>query len=267
MDAHLEQRGELSRSSLSDPGSDQFVIPLKGSGAPAYPPECPVCGASAASTLTVERVHTYQVEEDESYRTVHDVLRERIPFCPACIARHRSELPAPDGSVFLRRFLKGDGTTLGGAVVVLFALFFVKEAVVKLSWGPLVIAALPMLIGGSMLRSTYRKNAYLAAIPLTSVTRTVEFTAGLAYEFEPFWRLFRFQRAAYTDRFRHLNAARLWDPHGTEAREARRRRIAAESRRNLILYVIVGLVVAWGIWDEFLKPLWHSEWVQVLLHR
>lgn len=79
-------------------------------GAPAdarFPALCPACGGAATQRLPIARSFRRSSASDSASVTV--VLSCAVPFCDACMARHRAEAVAPSlVSTVLSAFTSGD---------------------------------------------------------------------------------------------------------------------------------------------------------------
>ncbi len=250
---HFEHdRGGL-RSRLRNAAEEKTVLINERDGPPVFPPVCPKCGQMARTLLPVQKTFSYSSESHGAVRPVHEY---RVPFCESCARQHASEQQPLGPWVPLLRVLKGDGSNIGGLFVFGVGLFFLSEALRTVSLALLVFSALPLLVGGWLVRATWNKNRYLAVSPPTSISSTVDFSPNRAQAHESPWRAFSFQNDSYASRFREANANRLWDMNGAEARAARERRRRSHDRSTWIVGVIFGAAFLWWLWDEMISPHW-----------
>ncbi len=245
-DHRTPEQYKTEQRDKAGPG-DPLLVPVKTGKGVEFPGVCPACGAHADRALRVERVFPGRV--------VHGY---RIPFCAKCLGRHRELLPARDPLLFFRRLLKGDGTSIGGLFICAVAAYFTKEAVRTLSPVLAVFSLLPWAVGGSLLFSVWRKNHYLAVEPATQVTAAVEFSGDVSREFEPAWEVFQFRDAGYATRFRAMNALRLWEPGGEEARDAKRSRDRKSRRNSYLMYCLLAVALVFALWEEYLQPIYQA---------
>jgi hypothetical protein len=174
-----------------------------------------------------------------------------IPFCNACLHRHHSEQRDPSVWTPLVRILS-EAEGFAGLVVIVIAGLFLAAALQRLSITPLVLASLPLTIGGWLLRSTWNKSWHMSIPKPTSVDLAVDFTPVIALPFEPPWRAFQFRSQSYADLFRHANLRQLWSQSGVEAQSAAANRQRESSRTNLVVGAVVAALVLWSFWGESL---------------
>jgi len=263
--AGLPTREDFSREQRSGVGpSESLMVPVKTGHGVEFPKICPACGAQANAKLRVERVFPYRLDSDDGNKDSQVVLEYRIPFCARCVAQHKAELPASDPLMPFKRVLRSDGTSVGGLVVCAVAVYFTLEAVRTFSLTLAAFALLPWSVGLWLVGSVWRQNRYMAVAPPTPVSLSVEFSDDLSRECEPAWQIFRFRDQGYATRFRAMNALRLWDPSGDEAREAKRSWDRRSRRNKFLMYGVLGAAVAWWLWSDYLQPLYEGvrEWVE-----
>jgi hypothetical protein len=255
MDAiDLESYRRQWRSRLTAGDVDPGIVAVSDEAPPRFPDVCPACLAPATERLRVERAFALNGGDDDD-STSRVVVSHRIPFCHACAARHRAERAAPDPWLPVKRVLKGNGSGIAGMIVASIGVYFLYRALVELSWVPALIALLPLSVGGVLLRQTWKANHYLAVAAPTSITASVDWTADLTHAFEPPWRAFRFTSTGYAEHFRAINAARLWNPRGPEAGQARRKRERRDRRHAALGTALVIALLIWWLYDEVVRPL------------
>ncbi len=228
---------------------DPAVVLVRDAGL-RFPALCPNCGSTATSPLRVERAFSIYSADGEDSTTNNIVESFDVPFCDACIRLWEGQRePTSPLTPFKRIFAEGEGA--GGGIVAFVGLFFLKEAIFKLSLIVLAFSVLPLVVGFWLMRSTYRRNRHIGVPRPTEVDLAVHFTPDLALSYEPSWRAFQFRSAEYAGAFRKLNEEIVWDLHGGQAREAGAKRKETSFRNNLIFGSVVVLVVLYGLWREF----------------
>jgi hypothetical protein len=247
------QRKWRDRAAAREP--EAGIVLVSGTEAPAFPDVCPVCLAPARLSIPVERTVTLIVSDGEDNTTIHPVESFQVPFCAACVQRHRAEMAPPDPWLPLWRATKGGGEGVGGLIVCGVGFFFFYEGLTKLSWIPIVFSFLPFLVGGFLVRQTWAKNRYLAVPGPTKVSSALDFTVDLSEAFEPAWRAFVFQNVEYAERFREANAHRLWNPRGAQAQQARKERQWRHKRMSYLGMLAFAAMMLWYFYDTYIGPL------------
>jgi hypothetical protein len=244
-------RAALRKSAIAARTRGDVILVRDGAGL-QFPALCPNCGATAVQKLPVKRALKLLIYDSEApTETVHEIPEYAVPFCDSCILRHRGEIRTASRWLWLKRLFWGSGEALGGVVVIATGFLFASSALERMSLTPLILAAFPWTVGGLLLRRNWRRNRYLAVPAETSMTAAVEFTPDLSAAHEPAGRAFRFRNAAYTEEFPRANAERLWDPHGSEASQAREKRRTANRRTMWVVGTIVAAVLLWSLWDDY----------------
>ncbi len=213
-------------------------------GAVDFPRLCPSCGAAGDRRLRCEKCIYFSDEESPE---THTVLAYEPWFCAACAGRHELERWKPGPLDYAKRLFGGSGEALGGVIVLGVGLFFLREALEKLSLVLLAFSALPLGTGSWLLRNNWLRNAPCFVKGPTSVTGKVDFTGDQSAEFEPAWARFEFAHPAYAQAFREINRAHLWDPSSGEAVAARQRRAWAEKKRSWYLRIALAALVLFGL--------------------
>lgn len=230
---------------------DQPVLVKLGSV--AFPPVCPACGRAGHVPLEVRKVFFYQ--EDEAPET-QAVVSYTPLFCRECAAQHGRELWHPGLGDYVKRFFASGGEMLGGLIAFGVGLFFLKEAVFKLSLALLVFSCLPLGIGAWVLIRGWRRTAHQFIPKPTPVSSAFDFSDDASSEHEPAWARFSIRDSACRRAFIELNRAQLWDPGGAEATVARQKRAWSNRKREWMVRLgVAGLIVLaiaswWFGWDD-----------------
>ncbi len=228
---------------------DPHVVLVRDAGV-RFPAVCPNDSTVASQSLRIERAFSVDVSDSDGTSTANIVDHFDVPFCDACVKLWNAQRePTTPLTPLKRMFAEGEGA--GGGIVAFVGLFFLKEAIVKLSLILLAFAALPLFVGYWLMRSTYRRNRHIGVPKPTPVESSIEFTPNLALPYESGWRAFQFRSIDYADAFRKLNEDRLWNPHSGEARAATAQRKENQFRNNLIIGGVVLIVLLYGLWREF----------------
>lgn len=218
-----------------------------------FPPQCPACGGEGAVTVPIVKAFPPRTEDEEERE---GVVSFNISFCESCALRHAKEQRRPGIIDHLRRLCSNPGNALGATIVGVIGLFFIREALAKLSLALFVFSLLPIGIALWLLRLNWNLQPSKFLPPPTSVTASVDFGEYASKEFEPLWLQFSFQSDGYARAFRELNAARLWDPGGGVAMAARQKRAWKEKRNQWAYWIFAGFVlllslVSWLMgWDS-----------------
>lgn len=222
-------------------------------GAVTFPPVCPACGRTGQVPLEVRKVFFHK--EDEEPET-HSVVTYTPLFCRECAAQHQRELWRPGPSDYVKRFFASGGQMLGGIIVFVIGLFFLKEAVFKLSLSLLVFSGLPLGISTWLLISNWRRTAHQFIPKPTPVSSAFDFSDDDSSEHEPPWARFSIRDSACRRAFIELNRPNLWDPGGAEATVARQKRAWSNRKREwMVRFGIAALVMLaiagwWFGWDD-----------------
>lgn len=210
-----------------------------------FPPLCPSCGGAASQRLEITKVFR---DTDSDGPTTYCLRSARVPFCDACIARHRAqEQPHSLLDTVLSGFASMD--MLGAVFPALAALFLGYLALGDALHGrgtrflvEIGIAAVFALIAWGQGRSVWEQTARFRVPPQSDVTRAFDFSddTGSVFESARFTCTIRNDR--FANAFRILNVDREWSAHSPQAVAERKR-----SKRLLWLFGAVLLVVA--LWD------------------
>lgn len=113
-----------------------------------FPPLCPNCGKAAANSLRLAKAFRRASGSDTPDSTV--VLSVTVPFCDACIARHRAEVQSPGlASTLLSSFSSGDMFgAVGCAAAAVFTGYHALDELLQGRWSHFgVFAGLTALFG------------------------------------------------------------------------------------------------------------------------
>jgi hypothetical protein len=199
-----------------------------------WPPLCPACGAPASSFLDVARVFGRRSRHGGYSRSI---VRMRVPFCQACVARH--EQAAEPAASFVGSFFRTPAIlSLLGAIAVsaiLWVVFIQSGDGLSLNGRLYTLAGIASLLGFGVW-TTAREARFSRVPPLTEITKAAEFSENVGFPFAR-RRLYAIRNRAVVDAFRAANQDRLWT-------NAVRRRDAWISGLVLTV-VIVSALIAW----------------------
>lgn len=203
--------------------------------------------------MAVRKVFFYQGDDEPATPVVvtHTPL-----FCQGCAAQHERELWRPGLADYVKRFFASGGEVIGGIIAFGVGLFFLKEAVFKLSLALLVFSCLPLGIGAWLLIHNWRRTAHQFISKPTSVSSAVDFSDDDSSEHEPAWARFSIRDSACRRAFVELNRAQLWDPGGAEATVARQKRAWSNRKREWMVrlgiaaLIILAIAGWWFGWDD-----------------
>jgi hypothetical protein len=209
-----------------------------------WPERCPNCGAGASESIRIVKVffRARRITDDPSYHVITGV---EVPFCAACVERHRSEAPRMTG---VQRFV----STLMSPLLfpVLFgvpaALFCLKEALADPSdtTGVAVMGGMAgfflLIVLASWMAS--RKATRRLRVPAqTSVTLAFDFSDDLSEMFDESRRIYAIRDEGFATEFESLNGERVWQPDAPGAR-------AARARRTVVYYAVGVAAIAVTVW-------------------
>jgi hypothetical protein len=216
-------------------------------GAPrklAFPQACASCGRPAGRRLRVEKVFTHA---HGSGPATYRVVGVEVPFCTACVERHRTEVKhlAPvQGIVSLLRSVLLI-PAVGFVLVALALIPAVGHSVADGNWSRvwlflglvLGFALVGILCARAAVRQTHR---YRVTDP-TDVTSAFDFTDNLSAKFERERHNYELKNNRFAEAFVAVNASRIW--HG----EQRRSRSVDRGRAVALWLVLSGgaLLVGW----------------------
>lgn len=181
----------------------------------SFPNYCANCNLPASGRLRVQKVFqrigmVRGGGDDGTYKVVASF---NVPFCSACIDRHKQEEVPLTWRNWLLAFLMGGMLIVPAVYIFFLSLNLWRDFLKAVIRDDLILA---VIIGGlgvlslvpvSMLFVVGRQlsRPYLV-IPPTSITSAVDFSDRLP------GRTFIFRHADYADRFREANRRHLWAP-------------------------------------------------------
>lgn len=210
-----------------------------------FPPLCPNCGSAAAHRLTYAKVFRHA---DSDGPTRHVVSSIAVPFCDACIARHRA--------LEVKRTLMSDVVSsfatmemLGAVFPALAALFLLHLALGDMFHGrgmrmlvELGIGTVFGLIAWAQSRAVWDQTAHLRVLPQSDVTIAFDFSDDTAPAFESARFICAMRNPTFANAFRVLNIEREYLPASPRAQAERR-------RSNRLLWIFGALLAVFALWD------------------
>jgi len=196
-------------------------IRLWGSGPEdlAFPPLCPYCGAAATTRVAYSKLfHSVKHSEDgRSQGYVTTVVK--VPYCDACIARHRADVPQPRTLVGLLMYLRAASQPLLAVALAGGAVASGYGAIVLLPRGVPIAASLLLLslllavaaIGGYRLARDGRE--YMRAAPQSGITSAFDFGESTRPNGESDRFLCTIRNERFAQEFAKLNSERIYVPN------------------------------------------------------
>jgi hypothetical protein len=238
----------------ADTAPPRHGLLLTGSlGDVSMPRICANCGAAASESIAVENIFTGHSRNPNS----HVVASIYVPFCPSCIARHRSEARVVTP---LERFFLCFRTVViipalaSGGFAAFFGLKVLKELATGDGQSAMMLSAVVAffgLISAGTVRSAYNQTARFAVIPRTSVTSAFDYGADCSELSEPERHRYWIRNEAFAEAFAALNQNRVWHSRGPAARAAKSKRTAA-----LVAFgVVIAVILLWDVVANFLDHL------------
>lgn len=216
-------------------------------GALAMPDLCAYCGAPAGERLLVQKVfaRTYGIIDDRLME--YAIAGVQVPFCPACLARHRAEAPV---LTTLQHYGSGLGSQMG--LYSLFSgaatLFCAKEALAALVGGgtvmvPAVIGGVFGLVTAHALRLSWGATTRLRIPEQSEITRAFDFSDDMSEGYRREKRIYAIRDASFAGAFRMLNRSVQRIPPSPPTPAERRRGRAAVAATVLV----VGVTILWDL--------------------
>jgi len=210
-----------------------------------FPPLCPNCGSAASERLTYEKVFSHS---DSDGPTRYVISQVAVPFCSACIARHRAqEVKRTWTQDLISSFATMD--MLGAVFPAMAALFLVYLALGDLFHGrglrmlvELGIGAVFGLIAWFQARAVWEQTEHLRVLPQSDVTKAFDFSDDTAPVFESARFTCAMRNPAFANAFRVLNIEREYLPASPQAQAERR-------RSNRMLWIFGALLAAFAVWS------------------
>jgi hypothetical protein len=216
-------------------------------GALVMPDLCAYCGAPASERLLVQKVftRTYGVLDDRVME--HAIAGVQVPFCPACLTRHRAEAP-----VLTRLQYVGSGLGSQMGLYALFSgaatLFCAKEALVAMVGRgtvvvPAVIGGLFGLMTARALRLSWGATTRLRIPEQSDITRALDFSDDMSDGYRREQRIYAIRDASFARAFRTLNRPVERIPPSPPTPAERRRGTAAV----VATVLVVGVMILWDL--------------------
>lgn len=229
---------------------------LTGPPAELHLPDlCARCGVPAKRRLYWEKV--FEVHDSESGYS-HLVIPARAPFCAACIAQHEREVKRMS---WVKRLIQCFRSEMIIPAILTGALsaWMLPKFIPKVGHADLLaLAVFAGLLGFFGLvtlgcfRAAWLATRHHTVPPLTSITRSFEFTTDISDTFEGERHRYTLANDAFSDALLQANRERVWHPSGKKARAAAERRI--------LLYAAIGICAAVAVLWEWIEP--YMPWRQ-----
>jgi hypothetical protein len=212
-----------------------------------YPDLCASCGVPSRARLTIEKVFERNSSDDTPRGYVVEAVR--IPFCPACIAKHEGE--AGRITLMSRMLLCLRSSMMISALgAVLFAGLLAQGARERAMYGDVSsvvvlggVSALCVLAAIGCARVAYNETRRFAVMPPTSVTRHFDFSGDLSEPFDLPRRAYTPLNSAFGEAFFALNRDHVWDPASAQAMRASR-------HRGIVMAILLVVIVIVAFYDE-----------------
>ena len=210
-----------------------------------FPPLCPNCGCAAADRLMCAKVFRHA---DSDGPTRHVVSSVAVPFCDACIARHRAQ---ESRRTWMSDLLSSFATLdmLGAVFPALAALFLLYLALGDLFHGRGTRMGVELGIGGvfgliawAQARAVWNETEHLRVPPQSDVTIAFDFSDDTAPAFESARFICTMRNPTFANAFRVLNIEREYLPASPQAQAERR-------RSNRLMWVVAAMLVAFALWS------------------
>jgi len=242
--ARMTRSEPQGNSSELAPHPHRFTLRGAASGL-QFPPLCPNCGSAAADRLTYAKVFRHT---DSDGPTRHVVSSITVPFCDACIARHRAqETKRTMLSDLISSFATMD--MLGAVFPALAAVFLLYLALGDMFHGrglrmvvELGIGAVFGLIAWAQARAIWDQTEHSRVPPQSDVTIAFDFSDDTAPAFESARFICAMRNPAFANAFRVLNIEREYLPASPQAQAERR-------RSNRLLWIFGALLGAFALWS------------------
>ena len=245
---------DASRRRDLEPTRDQdharrWLIPhphqLEICGAPrslSWPDVCANCGAPARQRLRLRKAF-YGRGARHSYPDVpgYRVIAADVPYCDACVARHRDTLPRVS---FLKRwgwclFNPAHLATIGFAVMLVavgpdLVARLSAEPTSRLGWGILGVLVFGVVWTPAIVWWFTRPHRFE---PRSEITTACDISNDVGWFYEGRRHLYAFRNQAFAEAFARANQARVWTPQD----QSRMKR----THGSLALLFLATLLVAW----------------------
>jgi hypothetical protein len=219
-------------------------------GSLTFPPQCPHCGHVAARRLPCAKVFR---RSDSDGPNEHVVVSLQVPYCDACIARHRAE--SRELGIWAKVLSSFSTAEMLGAVFPGIAAVFVLWLVLKhLLSGDLVVAGVFSLlalffasIALLQRRQVWRATEHLRVPRQSDITRAFDFSDNVAPAFEPPRFVCSVRDPAFAQAFEQLNLDREWVPNSPAAKADRRK----ARLKTWAIGAVVGALALIGLLQEW----------------
>ena len=210
-----------------------------------FPPLCPNCGHAATQRLSCAKVFRHGDSDGPTRYVVSSIA---VPFCDACIARHRAqEVKRTMMSDLISGFATMD--MLGAVFPALAALFLLYLALGDLFHGrgtrmlvELGIGAVFGLIAWAQARAVWGQTERFRVPPQSDVTIAFDFSDDTAPAFESARFVCAMRNPTFANAFRALNIEREYLPASPQAQAERR-------RSNRLLWIFGTLLAVFAVWS------------------
>jgi hypothetical protein len=174
----------------------------------AFPPLCPNCGAAATASLAYSKVfHQEQAYFARGYVTT--VVK--VPYCDACIARHRAEVPPPRTLIDLLMHLRAASEPLWMVAFAVSAIaagcggILLLPRILPLAVSLLLLSLLLAAVAFGCYRSAQEGHEYLRASPQGGITTAFDFSDGAEMADESARFLCTIRNERFAQEFTKLN--------------------------------------------------------------
>ena len=205
---------------------------------------CANCGNATSESLEVAKVFRHVDKSNDNSPDRFSVARVMVPFCPPCMAQHRSELRQVTPFQRFAMTLHGRSMVcaLGLGAIALSIVFITTRSTsaTLLLWS---LAALFGLLAWVCVRAAYSETEHLATPPPTSISSAFDFTDDHAQPLEREHRTVTLRNPTFADAFLARNSSHVWNPEDPANRKA-------GQTRNLLITAAIAvflLSLAWLI--------------------
>jgi hypothetical protein len=183
-----------------------------------FPMLCPNCGSPTHNRFTYKKQFRYPSGDSEIPDTVIDTL-VRVPFCEACIAKHKAEGPGPSLLANIKSLLHNGASLLGtvsfgfaAAVAGFFTLRNLGQSDSNLFYWLVSATGFFLLLTWAM-ASVLRDGTEIMRIEWqNSITKAFDFSDGNATPFRGPTFVCTMRNEAFARAFRELNQSLEFDP-------------------------------------------------------
>jgi hypothetical protein len=211
-------------------------------GAPAslsFPDLCANCGHAASDRLLVER--RFPVRPHGSPRGFRRIA-VHVPFCRACVAAHRRQLPRLSLGAYLKAFFHASALlpALASAAAAVLVGLRIETLRLDQKQGTLIALTVFFALTSLLCLRAASRQLRVWTIRPTQVTESFLFSRDLSRGFERERHSYTLRNIGFAAAFESSNAGRRWD------RTSRSTRWSA-SLRNLVFAVIALAALGWWL--------------------